>query len=89
VAERRPGGAAGNAPHDLRVEHLTQPLGLGCRRPRLSWRLPPDTAAQRAYRIRLQTAAGPGWIGGRDSVLVSWPFAPLAGIHLPVISRSR
>jgi alpha-L-rhamnosidase len=67
-----------NVPCDLRVEHLTEPLGLGKGRPRLSWRLPPDTAAQRAYRIRLEPAADSGWISSSDSVLVSWPFAPLA-----------
>ena len=53
-----------NGPCDLRVEHLTEPLGLGSRRPRLSWRLPPGTATQRAYRAyrsgwnRAPTAAG-------------------------------
>jgi alpha-L-rhamnosidase len=66
------------APSDLRVEHLTQPLGLGSTRPRLSWRLPPGTAEQRAYRTRLASGADSGWFSSGDSVLVSWPFAPLA-----------
>jgi alpha-L-rhamnosidase len=66
-----------NAPHDLRVEHLTEPLGLGNRRPRLSWRLPPGTATQRAYRIRLESGADSDWVTSGDSVLVRWPFAPL------------
>ena len=67
-----------NAPSDLRVEHLTEPLGLGSRRPRLSWRLPAGTATQRAYRIRLEAGADSGWADSSDSVLVRWPFAPLA-----------
>jgi hypothetical protein len=65
---------------DLRVEHLTGPLGLGSRRPRLSWRLPPGSAAQRAYRVRLASGAGSAWVSSGDSVLVDWPFAPLASL---------
>ena len=75
-----------NAPVSLRVEHLTAPLGLGRRRPRLSWRLPPGSAAQRAYRVRLASGAGrdwmnSDWISSGDSVLVDWPFAPLASFE--------
>ena len=70
-----------NAPGNLRVEHLTRPLGLGTRSPRLSWQLPPGTAAQRAYRIRLGSGAGSGWVNSGDSVLVRWPFAPLAALQ--------
>ena len=66
-----------NGPSDLRVEHLTEPLGLGSSRPRLSWRLPAGTATQRAYRIRLESGADSGWVNSGDSVLVRWPFAPL------------
>ena len=55
-----------NAPVNLRVEHLTAPLGLGNRRPRLSWQLPPGTAAQRAYRIRLGSGAGSGWVNSGE-----------------------
>ena len=77
-------------PDTLRVEHLDEPLGLGQRRPRLSWRLPPGTTAQRAYRIRLKpdedkdedkdedTGTDTGWRDSPDSVLVPWPFPPLA-----------
>jgi alpha-L-rhamnosidase len=70
-----------DAPGNLRVEHLTEPLGLGSRRPRLSWRLPPGTAAQRAYRIRLASGACGDWISSGESVLVDWPFAPLASLE--------
>jgi alpha-L-rhamnosidase len=65
------------APDGLRAEHLGEPLGLGERRPRLSWRLPAGIAAQQAYRIRLESGADTGWTDGGDSVLVAWPFAPL------------
>ncbi len=40
------------APTQLRVEHLDEPLGITVRQPRLSWRLPPETCHQVAYRIR-------------------------------------
>ena len=65
-------------PNGLRVEHLDEPLGLGERKPRLSWRLPSGTAAQQAYRIRLGSEADSGWVRSSESVLVGWPFAPLA-----------
>ena len=36
----------------VRVEHLEQPLGIGDRRPRLSWQLPDGAAEQVAYELR-------------------------------------
>src|SRR5580693_9196465 len=78
---RRGRGVPVNGPCDLRVEHLSEPLDLGSRLPRLSWRLPPGTATQRAYRIRLGSGADSGWVNGSDSVLVGWPFAPLASLQ--------
>jgi hypothetical protein len=57
-----------NAPVNLRVEHLTRPLGLGSRRPRLSWQLPAGTAAQRAYQVRLAPGAAAGWVPGGQPV---------------------
>ena len=62
-----------NAPAHLGVEHLgAAVLGLGDRRPRVSWRLPAGATRQEAYAIE---------IDGRDlgrtesdgSVLVPWP----------------
>lgn len=58
------------APTMLQVEHLgSGVLGLGDRRPRLSWRLPHDSRQQTAYGIEID-----GWDTGtivsRDSVLV-------------------
>ena len=66
------------APGGLRVEQLRAPLGLGERRPRLSWRLPAGVTAQQAYRVRLGSGADSGWVASGHSVLVAWPFAPLA-----------
>jgi len=71
------------APDGLRVEHLDAPLGLGERRPRLSWRLPSGAAEQLAYRIRMNAGAGggadadSGWVSSPRSVLVGWPFPEL------------
>ena len=65
------------APSGLRVEHLRAPLGLGERRPRLSWRLPSGVTGQHAYRVRLGSGADSGWVTSDRSVLVGWPFAPL------------
>ncbi|MFD0856347.1 hypothetical protein ACFQ07_29170, partial [Actinomadura adrarensis] len=62
----------------LRFEHLREPLGIGTDRPRLSWYTETETPdwTQTAYeveargeRVRVESA---------DSVLVPWPFAPLA-----------
>ncbi|TVZ01432.1 alpha-L-rhamnosidase [Trebonia kvetii] len=72
----------------MRAEHLSQPFGIGERRPRLSWLLPAGAAGQSAYRLRasaggdggdgaLGCGSDSGWIDGADSVLVPWPFGPL------------
>jgi alpha-L-rhamnosidase len=59
------------APTRLMVEHLETPLGIGVRRPRLSWWLPAGVGRQVAYRVR----AG-DWDSGRvdspESVLVPY-----------------
>ncbi|WP_433381994.1 family 78 glycoside hydrolase catalytic domain [Actinoplanes sp. CA-142083] len=47
--------------HDLRVEHLIEPLGILSPEPRLSWKLPAGAARQLAYRLR----ADNGWDTGR------------------------
>jgi alpha-L-rhamnosidase len=46
------------APHDLRCEYFTNPLGLDVTRPRLFWRLQDARrgAAQTAYQIRIASA---------------------------------
>ncbi|MEU7003225.1 glycoside hydrolase family 78 protein [Nonomuraea sp. NPDC046570] len=62
----------------IRMEHLDDPFGIGVSRPRLSWTTETGRRGwtQSAYevqargkRIRVESA---------DSVLVPWPFAPLA-----------
>ena len=65
------------APARLRAEHLGQPFGIGDRRPRLSWLLPEGSAAQAAYRLAADGCGDTGWVPSADSVLVTWPFAPL------------
>jgi alpha-L-rhamnosidase len=69
--------AAPGAPGRLRAEHLDTALGIGERRPRLSWRLPGPATAQYGYRLATADGADTGWVPGQDSVLVPWPFAPL------------
>ena len=65
-------------PHDLRVDHLTNPLGIGPTAPRLSWQLPEGATAQEAYRI----VAG-DWDSGRvesaDALFVPVDLAPASG----------
>ena len=65
------------APTRLRAEHLDHPFGIGNRRPRLSWLLPPAAREQYAYRLAVADGDDTGWVPGRDSVLVPWPFASL------------
>ena len=76
---------------ELRCEHLENPIGIGVRQPRLSWKLVSGDPGERqtAYQIRAgQTANGePGlWDSGKvasdQSVLVPWQGKPLG-------SRSR
>jgi alpha-L-rhamnosidase len=69
--------------HQLRVEHLENPLGLHVLRPRLSWRLPAAATRQFAYRLRTET-----WDSGRvesgESVLVPYT-GPEAGSRERVV----
>jgi alpha-L-rhamnosidase len=67
-----------SAPTQLRVEHLGDAvLGLGDRRPRLSWFLPDGASHQVAYCVELNGRALHR-IEARDSVLVPWPAEPLS-----------
>lgn len=38
-------------PYDLRVDHLTAPLGIGPETPRVSWKLPAGATTQHAYQV--------------------------------------
>jgi alpha-L-rhamnosidase len=62
-------------PTDLRAEHRGG-IGIGERRPRLSWRLPDGAIRQLAHEL----VTGDGTLArgeGDANVLVPWPFEPL------------
>ncbi|WP_180935153.1 family 78 glycoside hydrolase catalytic domain [Nocardioides ungokensis] len=61
----------------VRVEHLDETLGLGDRRPRLSWTLPAGVAEQKAYELELDDGTTTGRVDSADNVLVPWPGRPL------------
>ncbi|WP_329140425.1 glycoside hydrolase family 78 protein [Streptomyces sp. NBC_00670] len=73
---------------DLRAEHHRQPLGIGERRPRLSWHTVTDRPGQTqtAYEVRLTEFGNERVrhyrIPSAESVLVPWPGGPL-------VSRQR
>jgi len=69
----------------LRFEHLPAALGIGVARPRLSWMVSTTTQnwRQAAYELEAYAADGQGRdqtgrVESGESVLVAWPFAPLA-----------
>jgi alpha-L-rhamnosidase len=59
----RPGGASALSPVSLRVDTLSDPIGLGDASPNLSWRLAPDGrdgssgAQQTGYEVRVASSA--------------------------------
>ncbi len=62
------------------VEHHRQPLGIGERRPRLSWTVSaPPAWRQSAYEIELtrDTGTAVAQVSSNDQVLVPWPGDPL------------
>ncbi len=70
---------------DVRFEHRRDALGIGAARPRLSWTVAnaPDEWRQAGYAIESFAADGQpreqtGRVDSDESVLVDWPFAPLA-----------
>ena len=69
----------------VRFEHLSDALGIGVARPRLSWVVETDTPGwfQAACEIESYTSDGQLYgqtnrIESSESVLVPWPFPPLA-----------
>lgn len=69
----------------IRFEHLRDPLGAGTPRPRLSWVIETERPGwmQAAYEVEAfdpggQVRGQTGRIDSGQSVLVPWPFAPLA-----------
>ena len=83
---RAPGGnPADFATVKIRFEHLSDALGIGITRPRLSWVVETSTQGwiQAAYEIEAylpngQLYSGTGRVETAESVLVPWPFPPLA-----------
>ncbi len=63
------------APTHLRAEHRADALGIGVRRPRLSWRLPEGTARQLAYELRVDDETS--LVDGAEQTLVPWPARSL------------
>ena len=70
---------------DLRFEHLQDACGIDVTQPRLSWitTTPAQNWRQAAYAVECYAADGAllqqtGRIESGESVLVAWPFAPLA-----------
>src|SRR5258708_18763077 len=77
---------------DLRFEHLREPFGIGGARPRLTWTIETSTRGwrQTAYEIKAergdgQPRGGTGKVVSDQSVLVPWPFAPLASRERVVV----
>ncbi len=69
----------------FRAEHLREAVGIGTAQPRLSWTVATETPGwqQIAYELAATTEAGEdrgatSRVPSGESVLVSWPFAPLA-----------
>ena len=61
----------------VRVERLGTTIGIGTRRPRLSWRLPAGTHVQDAYELALDDGTTTGRVESPENVLVPWPGADL------------
>jgi alpha-L-rhamnosidase len=77
--------AAGIAIADVRFEHMRDAFGIGTPHPRVSWTVAnaPDDWQQAGYEIESFTADGQplaqtGRVESNESVLLDWPFAPLA-----------
>ncbi|WP_460798852.1 family 78 glycoside hydrolase catalytic domain [Microbacterium sp. GXF0217] len=64
-----------------RIEHHREPIGIGERMPRLTWRISaaPDGWAQRAYRVDIERDGirHSSQVESAEQVLVDWPGDPL------------
>ena len=82
---------------DVRIEHLRDTLGIGTDRPRLSWIVETETQGwlQTGYEVEAYGVDGQlrnqtGRVEADQSVLVSWPFAPLTSRErVSVRARAR
>jgi alpha-L-rhamnosidase len=67
-----------NTPHDLRVEYLRAPIGVGTRHPRFSWA---RRGTQDAYELRVEAAGVSVWDTGvvesAECALIEYADAPL------------
>ncbi|HEX6288797.1 MAG TPA: glycoside hydrolase family 78 protein [Herpetosiphonaceae bacterium] len=79
------GAAEAAAITEVRFEHRDDALGIGTARPRLSWIVDTETEGwlQAGYELECYGVDGllreqTGQIASGQSVLVPWPFAPLA-----------
>ncbi|WP_344208434.1 glycoside hydrolase family 78 protein [Kribbella sancticallisti] len=80
-----PPAVAALTPYDLRCEQLTDPLGIGTARPRLSWRLasPVRGDRQEAFRVRVERDGVQVWDSGwrpGDPTSVDHGGAPLTSL---------
>ncbi|MEV4580475.1 family 78 glycoside hydrolase catalytic domain [Nonomuraea jabiensis] len=62
----------------IRFEHLREPLGIGVARPRLSWIIETDSPGWRQTAYEVEARGERVRVESAESVLVPWPFAPLA-----------
>jgi alpha-L-rhamnosidase len=69
-------GRSLSKPTRLRAEHLDGALGIGDRRPRLSWRLPGGADREKACELALDDGTTVH-VAADDCVLVPWPGRPL------------
>ena len=67
-----------SAPHALRVDHLTTPLGVGPEPPRLSWHLPHSSARQTGYRLEVD-GVDTGWVDSEEQLWVASGIEPASG----------
>ncbi|TWH73262.1 alpha-L-rhamnosidase [Modestobacter roseus] len=82
AGQQHPGADGAVEVSAVRFEHHRDALGVGERRPRLSWQVvrAPDGWVQAGYELRVVDQAGRATIDRVDSaesVLVPWPGAPL------------
>ncbi|MFI6541268.1 family 78 glycoside hydrolase catalytic domain [Nonomuraea sp. NPDC050547] len=61
-----------------RFEHLDEALGLGESRPRLSWTVDSESPGWRQSAYEISARGERVLVESAESVLVPWPFAPLA-----------
>ncbi|MFI6298958.1 family 78 glycoside hydrolase catalytic domain [Nonomuraea sp. NPDC050790] len=69
-----------------RFEHLDEPLGLGESRPRISWTITTEKPGWHQSAYELSARGERVLVESDESVLVPWPFAPLAARERVAVS---